>query len=363
MPYTVASPRPVPFSALVVKNGSQIRAIVAASMPQPVSLTASSTCGPGFGVVVGVGFVQLGVAHLDGELAALGHGVAGVDRQVEQHLLDVAGVGLDRPQLRVGHGDQLDVLADDAAEHPVHVRHHGPQVEDLRLHDGLAAEGQELAGQGRGPVPGGGHLPDQLAAGVTGREAAQQQFAVAVDDGEEVVEVVGDAAGQPADRLHLLRLAELLFELVALADVHEGQHGADDAPLAEDGLRPVLDREAGAVGPPEHLVGHVNAFAALNRPAVAALLERVRDAVRVTVVGQRAEAFAEDLARVRVAQEADAGLVAKRAVALLVHPQIAWPVESNTSRMRSSLSLSASSARLRSPTSRSSSAALRSTSR
>ena len=44
MPYTVESPRPVPFpSSLVVKKGSKIRAFVSASMPVPVSLTASMT--------------------------------------------------------------------------------------------------------------------------------------------------------------------------------------------------------------------------------------------------------------------------------------------------------------------------------
>ena len=42
MPYTVARPRPVPLPvSLVVKNGSKIRALVASSMPQPVSVTAS----------------------------------------------------------------------------------------------------------------------------------------------------------------------------------------------------------------------------------------------------------------------------------------------------------------------------------
>ena len=43
--------------------------------------------------------------------------------------------------------------------------------------------------------------------------------AVAADDGEQVVEVVGHAAGQAADGLHLLRLAELLLQLAALGDI------------------------------------------------------------------------------------------------------------------------------------------------
>ena len=43
----------------------------------------------------------LGQRHrlgLDPDVAALGHGVAGVDNQVDQHLLDLALVGADAPQ-------------------------------------------------------------------------------------------------------------------------------------------------------------------------------------------------------------------------------------------------------------------------
>ena len=44
---------------------------------------------------------------------------------------------------------------------------------------------------------------------------ASSRSAVAQDDGQDVVEVVRDAAGQPADRLHLLELPELLLALRA----------------------------------------------------------------------------------------------------------------------------------------------------
>src|SRR5207245_8952485 len=47
IPYTVASPRPGrACSLLVVKYGSNRCALVAASMPEPVSLTASNTYCP-----------------------------------------------------------------------------------------------------------------------------------------------------------------------------------------------------------------------------------------------------------------------------------------------------------------------------
>ena len=61
---------------------------------------------PGADVQVrrGIALVQLDVAGLDGQPAAGRHGVPGVDRQVQQDLLDLAGVGLDRPQPVGGRG-------------------------------------------------------------------------------------------------------------------------------------------------------------------------------------------------------------------------------------------------------------------
>ena len=48
------------------------------------------------GMEAGVVVVELDVGGLDGQFAAVGHGIAGVDGQVHDDLLDLAGIGLDR---------------------------------------------------------------------------------------------------------------------------------------------------------------------------------------------------------------------------------------------------------------------------
>ncbi len=48
-----------------------------------------------------------------------------------------------------------------------------------------------------------------------------EERCVAVDDGENVVEVVRDAAGELADGLHFLRLAELLLQPPLRRDIAE----------------------------------------------------------------------------------------------------------------------------------------------
>lgn len=44
------------------------------------------------------------------------HRVTGIDRQVEQDLLEAAGIGVDGVVERTGTPDDLDVLAEDAGE-------------------------------------------------------------------------------------------------------------------------------------------------------------------------------------------------------------------------------------------------------
>ena len=70
-----------------------------------------------------------------------------------------------------------------------------------------------------------------------------QQVHVAEHGGEDVVEVVGDAAREPPDRFHLLRLTQLEFELAALGNVtHRAEHAAIGQQPSVD-----LDGEDGAV--------------------------------------------------------------------------------------------------------------------
>ena len=50
-------------------------------------------------------------------------------------------------------------------------------------------------------------------------DTSQQELGVSRDHHEQVVEVVGDAAGEPADGFHLLGLAKLLLQGAAFGDV------------------------------------------------------------------------------------------------------------------------------------------------
>ena len=83
---------------------------------------------------------------------------------------------------------------------------------------------------------------------MVGRQRRQTELQAARDGGEEIVEVVRDAAGQPSDRLHLLRLDQLAFELLSIRDVRERhQDLREGAAHVTDGLRGDAEVEARSI--------------------------------------------------------------------------------------------------------------------
>ncbi len=178
---------------------------------------------------LGEALVHGGVAGLELQRAARGHGVPGVGGQVDQDLVQLPGVGPDRPQRVPQRHGEPHILADDPGEHALGPGQHIVGVDHLGRDDLLAREGQQLTGQVRGPLGG---LDDLLDVGADLRALPQlleDHVRIARDAGEQVVEVVGHATSELTDRLHLLRLPQLLLQprallLVALAlgDVEEG---------------------------------------------------------------------------------------------------------------------------------------------
>lgn len=74
------------------------------------------------------------------------HGVAGIDTQIGQYLVHLAGVHLHRPHAGSRQPGQLNILADQAAQHLQHPRHHVVQIHHLRRDRLLARKRQQLPG-------------------------------------------------------------------------------------------------------------------------------------------------------------------------------------------------------------------------
>ena len=170
------------------------------------------------------GVVQLETLGLDEQPPSLGHGVAGVGREVHENLLDLPRVHHGPERFPGEGGGQGDVFPDDPLEELLHPSHQLVQVCRGGLDVPLAAEGEQAAGQVGGALRGGRDLHHLVAHRVRVVEVQLEEFAVAADDGEDVVEIVGDSAGQKPHRLQFLGVAQLFLQPVALGQVEgDGQ--------------------------------------------------------------------------------------------------------------------------------------------
>ena len=203
------------------------------------------SAGPALGDLRGRGVIEFDERGLDEEASAVGHGVAGVNGEVEQDLVDHAGVGVDHQGIGGELELHLNVLAEDAVKHLGHVDNDFIQVQIACLHRLLAAEEEQLTGEVGGPL--GGFL-DFAGDGLGARGKAfveRHHPGLHHDDGENVVEVVGNAAGQLADGFHFLRLAQLGFELSLLGDVAKGPDATVvSAAFVTDGRRVAVEDAA-----------------------------------------------------------------------------------------------------------------------
>ena len=106
-------------------------------------------------------------------------------------------------------------------------------VDDARLQRLAAAEGEQLAGQLAPRSTPASALPTRRCAARCRATSRCRSLQVAADHLQQVVEVVRDAAGELADRLHLLRLANDGLGLQPPRDVER----RDDEAATGIGLR------------------------------------------------------------------------------------------------------------------------------
>ena len=134
------------------------------------------------------------------------------------------------------HQVELDLLADQPAQQHRQIGQRVTEIQHLRPQGLAAGESEQLPHQGGGAGRILLDLHNVLERRV-GRLMRVQQEIVGHHDGREhVVEVVGDAAGELADHLHLLRLVDLVLQRAALGGLeHVDDRGFGLALVLLDG--------------------------------------------------------------------------------------------------------------------------------
>src|SRR5579884_1000759 len=178
--------------------------------------------------------------------AAAVDGFGRVQDHVQEKLLELPGIGGDRRQvLQQVHGDP-DRAGNRRADHADDFANERRDFDLANVKLAFAGVRQQLAGQGRGLLPGFDDIADVAVQGVIRAHFAEHQAGVADDAGQQIVEVVRDSAGQNAEAFEFLPLLHLRLDLLARGDVGDQSDGELAAGLANE-AQTDLDGEFGTV--------------------------------------------------------------------------------------------------------------------
>ena len=212
------------------------------------------------------------------EAAFFAHGLGGVDDQIHHHLAELRGVAEHRGQ-GVGEAEfQHRAFADRDLEQPRGFHDERVEVEPLDDEAALARIGEHLFAKVGGAFGGGLDLLEERLHRRFRGQVHAGEAGVAEHAAEQVVEIVGDAAGEHAETFELLRFLELALDDLALGG------GLARGLLGDDALAHVLhqreDGDAAARGVEQHgiLPQAMHGEAALGEVAV------VRDVAPVAPV-------------------------------------------------------------------------------
>jgi len=163
---------------------------------------------------IGVGYAKI-LPGLDGailsrndDMAACPGGIAGIDTEVEDDLLDLSRI--DEDVFRVGIEIEFEgaLYSADAGENFGVFRHESIGLDEAGIQFLAPTEGEQLAHEDSGALRRLMDREDFVAAFALRADGFVENFTVAVDDGKEVVEVVRQAAGEAPNGIKALRMNE-----------------------------------------------------------------------------------------------------------------------------------------------------------
>src|SRR6202011_1351267 len=127
--------------------------------------------------------------RFQGKLAALRHGVAGVDHEIHDDLLDLPGICANATAIGMKLDHKLHFIAQDAEKHFAHAVDQRVEIERLRTEHVLAAEGKQLARQAGRALGGADDGLNALAHSWSGAVLFQHDFRVSANDHKQIVEI------------------------------------------------------------------------------------------------------------------------------------------------------------------------------
>ena len=153
----------------------------------------------------------------DRQAAALGHGIARIHCEIEQCHLELMGIEPHAIQRKGKLGLDRNRGAEGMPEEFHHAADQGRYIDILGLQLLAAGEGQHALRQGDAALGCLGRVVEKQQQSWILAEAFTHEPVTAQDRHQQIVEVMGDTAGQLPDGFHLLRVQQCLARLVERA--------------------------------------------------------------------------------------------------------------------------------------------------
>ncbi len=157
--------------------------------------------------------IEGSIGGRDHQPPPFGHRIAGIGRQIDEARLELGRIDHHRPDIRGKIERDVDVFAQRSSQQADNSSDEIVDIDGLGLERLATCEGKQPARQIGAPHRSVDRLPDQFV-GCGGEGRAAQYVKITNNDAEQVVEIMRHAAGEVADRLHLLRLEKLRLRLL-----------------------------------------------------------------------------------------------------------------------------------------------------
>lgn len=158
-------------------------------------------------------------------------GLGCIGAEIEQYLVNLVRVSQDSGRVLAELGADRDVLGKGGAQHPGGFKDDRRQFHDFLLSPVFATEGQDLVHQGLGSQGGLSDFHQRLVIEGVLAFLRYHYFGIGQDNGENVIEVMGDPTSQGANGFHFLCVAQFRLQDLLIpgcndaTELHSGTFG------------------------------------------------------------------------------------------------------------------------------------------
>jgi len=159
--------------------------------------------------------------------------VGGVDGQIHDRALQLRTINIDPPKFIDGRYIDRNIFADGPCGESNNIVEQLGQIREFRIQQRSARKCQKSVGQIATPLRRRDRPVKEMVGLGAVIDAGLKKLKIAQNNGQQVIEIMGDAARELSDSLHFLFMSELLFPLLTFGDTAQQNNERRDPALLQ----------------------------------------------------------------------------------------------------------------------------------